>query len=91
MISTLGWLATILFIVMLVPQIITTYKTKTVKGVSLLLYVIFLTANIIALVYAMLIHQWPLILKYAISILIAVFYIALFLQTKYKGTQDDTD
>jgi MtN3 and saliva related transmembrane protein len=89
MISFLGWIATVLFLVMIIPQIITTYKTRTIKGVSLLLYVIFLTANIIALAYAILIHQWPLILKYFISILLAIFYIILFVWTRFKENQND--
>ena len=45
----LGWTATILFSLMIVPQMIKTIKTKSTKGVSLSLFVIFLVGNIIAL------------------------------------------
>ena len=33
-INILGWTATIIFSVMLIPQLIKTIKTKTVKGTS---------------------------------------------------------
>jgi MtN3 and saliva related transmembrane protein len=75
----LGWIATILFSIMLVPQIIKTIRTKDTSGVSLLLFIIYLIANIFALIYAFMIYQSPLILKYSIAIATAVFYISLFL------------
>lgn len=74
-----GWIATILFSIMLIPQIIKTIKTKDTSGVSLLLFIIYLIANIFALIYAIMIYQAPLILKYAIAIVTAVFYIFLFI------------
>lgn len=74
----LGWIATFLFSIMIIPQIIKTIKVKDTKGVSLTLFIIYLIANIIALVYAFLIGQYPLILKYAISILTTIFYLFLF-------------
>ena len=74
----LGWVATILFSVMLIPQIVKTLKKKSTEGVSLWLFIIFLVANIIALVYALLISQAPLIIKYVLGILESVFYIIVF-------------
>jgi MtN3 and saliva related transmembrane protein len=75
----LGWVATILFSVMLVPQIIKTIKTKDTRGVSLLLFVTYLVANIIALIYAFMINQPPLIIKYLIGIATAELYLVVFL------------
>lgn len=81
----LGWIATILFIVMIIPQIIKTIKIQNTKGVSLWFYIIFLIANIIALIYALMINQFPLIFKYSITILVAMFYIAVyFIYVNYK-------
>lgn len=74
-----GWIATILFSIMLIPQIVKTIKTKDTSGVSLLLFIIYLIANIFALIYAMMIYQAPLILKYAIAIITALLYIILFI------------
>ncbi|PIN75420.1 hypothetical protein COV17_03945 [Candidatus Woesearchaeota archaeon CG10_big_fil_rev_8_21_14_0_10_36_11] len=79
----LGWIATFLFSVMLIPQIIKTIKLKDTKGVSLLLFISYLAANIIALIYAYMIHQPPLIFKYLLGIITAEIYIIIFL-TYYK-------
>jgi MtN3 and saliva related transmembrane protein len=73
-----GWIATILFSLMIIPQMIKTIKTKSTKGVSLLLFSIYLIANIIALIYAILINQMPLIIKYEIGIMTTVFYLAIY-------------
>ena len=64
---------------MIIQQIIKTIKSKDTTGVSLLLFMIFLVANIIALSYAILISQPPLIIKYIIAIVTTVVYIAIFL------------
>ena len=74
----LGWTATFLFSVMVIPQMIKTIKLKDSSGVSLLLFIIYLVANIIALVYAFMIQQTPLIVKYVIAIFTTVIYIALY-------------
>ena len=75
----LGWTATFLFSIMVIPQIIKTIKSKDTKGVSLLLFIIFLIANIIALIYAIMISQPPLIIKYVIAIITTIIYIGIFL------------
>ncbi|MBU0460119.1 MAG: SWEET family sugar transporter [Nanoarchaeota archaeon] len=77
--SILGWVATILFSVMLIPQITKTIKLKDIKGVSLLLFVTYLIANVVALTYAYLIDQPPLIFKYFIGIITAEVYLIVFL------------
>lgn len=78
----LGWLATVLFTVMLIPQITKTIKEKHVKGVSVWQYVVYFIANIIALLYALLIFQPPLIIKYFVAILITLFYFCVFWRMK---------
>ena len=74
----LGWIATFLFSIMIVPQMIKTIKSKDTNGVSLLLFMIFLVANVVALTYSILIHQPPLIIKYSIAIVTTLVYIAIF-------------
>lgn len=74
----LGWIATFLFSIMVIPQIIKTIKLKDTSGVSLTLFIIYLNANIVALVYAYMIDQPPLIIKYIIGIITTVIYIILF-------------
>jgi MtN3 and saliva related transmembrane protein len=63
---------------MIIPQMIKTIRSKDTSGVSLLLFIIYLIANIIALVYALMISQTPLIIKYIIAIFTTVVYIGLY-------------
>ena len=74
----LGWVATFLFSVMIIPQMIKTIKLKDTSGVSLLLFITYLIANTVALIYAFMIHQTPLIIKYIIAIITTVVYLALY-------------
>lgn len=74
----LGWIATFLFSIMIVPQMIKTMKEKNVDGVSLFLFVIYLIANMFALVYALLISQPPLIFKYVVAIGTTLVYLGIF-------------
>jgi MtN3 and saliva related transmembrane protein len=76
--QTLGWIATILFSIMIIPQMIKTLKTKSTEGVSLLLFITFLIANIIALIYAFMISQPPLIIKYELGIMSTIFYLTIY-------------
>jgi MtN3 and saliva related transmembrane protein len=74
----LGWIATFLFSIMIIPQMIRTVKSKDTSGVSLMMFIIFLIANIIALSYALLINQFPLIIKYIIALVTTVIYLGLY-------------
>ena len=76
--QVLGWIATFLFSVMIIPQMIKTIKMKDTRGVSLLFFVIFLVANTIALLYALLISQPPLVIKYIIAMITTGVYIGLY-------------
>lgn len=67
----LGWLATFLFSLALATQIAKTLRTKVTSGVSAYLFVLNLVANVIALVYATLIGQPPLQIKYILGILVS--------------------
>lgn len=75
----LGWTATTLFSLMLIPQIIKTIRLKDARGVSLIFFIVYLIANIIALVYAFMIQQYPLKIKYSLGILTSLFYIGIFI------------
>ena len=84
----LGWTATVLFSVMVIPQMIKTIRLKDTSGVSLLLFIIYLIANVIALIYAFLIAQTPLIIKYVIAIITTVIYLGLYWMY-WKRRQDE--
>jgi len=91
-----GWTATILFSSMLLPQIIKTIKLKDTTGVSISLFIIYFLANIVAIIYALMIKQYPLMIKYNLGILTTIFYITLFLcfywqKKKGKTTKRKSD
>jgi uncharacterized protein with PQ loop repeat len=83
--QTLGWTATFLFSIALIPQIVKTARTKTVEGVSSPLFVINLIANIIALAYAIMIDQGPLIIKYVVALVLTGGYLILYAVTSRKA------
>ncbi len=74
---------------MVIPQIIKTLKTKTTEGISITLFIINLIANIIALIYALMIHQPPLIIKYTAAIVITMIYIIIYTMIKLKQKKCD--
>lgn len=74
----LGWISTFLFSIMVIPQIVKTVKSKSTDGVSLPLFIIYFIANIIALVYAFMISQPPLIFKYVTAIITTAIYLTIF-------------
>lgn len=83
--NTLGWTATILFTVCYVPQIIKTIKTNSIEGLSFLLLFISFVANIIAFVYAVLIHQRPLQVKYTLAMIFLAITIGAYIKVHLKS------
>ena len=77
--AALGWIATFLFTICYIPQIIKTARTRTVEGLSFALLLIQFIANIIALWYATRITQPPLQIKYLLGILFLGICIALYI------------
>lgn len=73
-----------MFSVALIPQIIKTAKTKTVEGVSSPLFVINFVANVIALVYALMIGQGPLVFKYIVALVLTGIYLLIYAATPKK-------
>ena len=79
--QVLGWIATIMFTVCYIPQVIKTIKSGTIDGVSISLFVIQFLANIVALIYALLIGQPALIVKYALAIGLVGLVLIVIYQT----------
>lgn len=87
--ALLGWIATFLFTVCFIPQIIKTLKTKTVEGLSFWLLFIQFVANIIALWYATLITQPPLQIKYALALVFLGICIAVYIRVAREERKVD--
>ena len=86
--DVLGWIATILFSICFIPQMLKTYRTKTVDGLSFRLLSISFLANIIARWYATLIKQPPLQIKYIIAIIFLAGCIYLYLKIYLKQKRE---
>ena len=74
----LGWTATVMFSLMYIPQIIKTMKTQSIKDISLPMFLVGFSANIVALIYSILIHQPPLEIKYAVALVVLAIYIFIW-------------
>lgn len=81
----LGWIATVLFIICYIPQIMKTYQTKSIDGLSFRLLLISFVGNIVALWYAFLIKQPPLLIKYALTMVLLSICIFLYLKVYFKN------
>lgn len=80
----LGWIATALFTVEFIPQIVRTARTKAITGISLSMFAINLMANCVALTYALKISQPPLITKYILGIAATTLYLTIYWRVKRK-------
>ncbi|NQU74658.1 MAG: PQ-loop repeat-containing protein [Candidatus Omnitrophica bacterium] len=76
----LGWTATVLFTACYIPQMIKTYRTQKIDGLSFRLLFISFLANIVALWYAFLIKQPPLQFKYALTMVLLIICMVLYLK-----------
>lgn len=83
--TMLGWTATTLFTVCYIPQILKTIRTNTVEGLSFLLLLISFAANIVAFIYATLIQQKPLQVKYILAMIFLAMTIAVYLKVHLKS------
>lgn len=74
-----GWLSTVIFSVLLFPQIFKTLQVKKVDEISLWQYILAILGNLTALVYSMLINQPPLYYKYIFAIIMTIIYISIYI------------
>lgn len=78
----IGYVATVLSVIAFMPQAIKSWKTKSTRDISLGMYSIFTTSQILWCTYGILIVSWPLIV--ANSIIFTLSFIILIHKLKYK-------
>ena len=83
LVDILGWTATVLFTICYVPQMLKTFRTKTVDGLSFRPLFISFIANIVALWYATLLQQPPLQVKYVLALVFLAGCIYLYLKVYF--------
>lgn len=80
-VDLLGYVAGILVVGSLLPQVIKSWKTKSTKDISLLRYVIYVTGLILWIIYAILIENGPVAVMNTIGLILALSI--LYLKLKY--------
>jgi MtN3 and saliva related transmembrane protein len=79
--TCIGSIAAICTTVAFVPQVIKSWRTRDLSGISLPMYTIFTIGVILWLVYGLLIGDWPVIIANAITALLAGGVLLLKLQS----------
>ena len=80
-IDLLGYIAGILVVISLLPQVIQSWKTKSTKDISLWRYIIYVTGLILWIVYAIIIKNGPVAIMNTIGLILASFI--LYLKIKH--------
>lgn len=80
--AILGYVAGTLTTIAFLPQVIQTWKTKSTKDISLVMFVTFCTGVFLWLIYGFLIGSYPVIIANIATFLLAM--IILSLKIKYK-------
>jgi len=81
-INLIGYIAAVFGTLILLPQVIKSVKTKSVRDVSLLMLIIYLINCILWVVYGSLITSLPVIIGNSTALSFVV--IQLFLKIKYE-------
>jgi MtN3 and saliva related transmembrane protein len=79
--TCIGAIAAVCTTVAFVPQVIKSWRTRDLSGISLPMYTIFTLGVILWLVYGLLIGDWPVIIANAITALLAGVVLLLKLKS----------
>lgn len=79
MITAIGLLAALLTTAAFLPQVLHTLATRDTRGISLPMYGIFVAGVLLWLIYGLLMHDLPLIIANAVTLLLAgaILYLKL--------------
>jgi MtN3 and saliva related transmembrane protein len=72
-----GYIAACMTTSAFIPQAWMTWKRKHAEGVSLGMYVILVSGIILWLAYGVLLQAWPIIIANAITLMLALFILAM--------------
>jgi len=76
-IDALGYVAGILVVISLLPQIVKSWKTKSTKDISTWRYLIYIAGLILWITYALLIGNGPVAIMNSTGLLLAVTVLCL--------------
>ena len=78
----IGYVAGVIIIASWIPQIIKSFKTRSVNDLSILMIVLILTGTILWIIYGLLVKDIPIIAVNAVLVLIISFL--LYLKIKHQ-------
>lgn len=81
-VTILGYVAGILVVISLLPQVIKTWRTKLTRDISLWRYIIYVTGLILWIIYAVIIGNGPVAVTNSIGLVLAI--IILYFKVRYK-------
>ncbi|HQR84220.1 MAG: hypothetical protein B7X83_02610 [Polynucleobacter sp. 17-46-58] len=81
-VELLGYCAAFLTTIAFLPQVIRSWKTRDLSGISLGMYSLFTSGVGIWLIYGLIIEKWPLILANALTFLLSLSILMLKVSTK---------
>jgi MtN3 and saliva related transmembrane protein len=79
--TCIGSIAAVCTTVAFVPQVIKSWRTRDLSGISLPMYTIFTLGVVLWLVYGILISDWPVIIANAVTALLAGVVLLLKLRS----------
>ncbi len=82
MTESIGLIAGSLTTISFLPQVIKTWKSRSAKDLSLVMFSLFCTGIFLWLIYGLLIHSWPVILSNAFTLVLSSTI--LFFKLKFK-------
>ncbi len=88
--TILGYTAGILIIFAYLPQSIKTIKSKSTKDISILFSLILTIAEILWIIYAIIIHSYPLLLTNAVSVVLLFPILAIKLKNEMKRSKKNS-
>lgn len=80
----IGSMAAVLTTISFVPQVIHSYRTRDLSGVSLSMYSFFTLGVGLWLLYGVIKQDWPLILANSITFCLAAIVLGLKIQQSFK-------
>jgi MtN3 and saliva related transmembrane protein len=77
----IGSIAAVCTTLAFVPQVIQSWRTRDLSGISLPMYTIFTTGVLLWLIYGILIRDWPVIIANAVTAILASVVLLLKLKS----------
>jgi MtN3 and saliva related transmembrane protein len=77
----IGSMAAVCTALAFVPQVIQSWRTRDLSGISLPMYTIFTTGVLLWLIYGILIRDWPVIIANAVTAILASVVLLLKLKS----------